>query len=70
MRLSVVHLVQPLAEMSLIVEQHTEMEQDLAKEWKTMTRLLWAKREEQILGAFSSTAGLYGDLWNRRQRIN
>ena len=44
-----------------IVEKFTEMEQDLAKERKTMTRL-WAKREEQIRGVIDSTAGMYGDL--------
>jgi hypothetical protein len=44
-----------------IVEKFTEMEEDLARERKTMTRL-WAKREEQIRGVISSTAGMYGDL--------
>jgi hypothetical protein len=44
-----------------IVEKFTEMEEDLSKERKTMTRL-WAKREEQIRGVISSTAGMYGDL--------
>jgi hypothetical protein len=44
-----------------IVEKFTEMEQDLAKERRTMTRL-WAKREEQIRGVIESTAGMYGDL--------
>lgn len=44
-----------------IVEKFTEMEQDLARERKTMTRL-WAKREEQIRGVIESTAGIYGDL--------
>jgi hypothetical protein len=37
------------------------MEEDLSRERKTMTRL-WAKREEQIRGVISSTAGMYGDL--------
>jgi hypothetical protein len=37
------------------------MEEDLAKERRTMTRL-WAKREEQIRGVIDSTAGIYGDL--------
>ena len=44
-----------------IVERFTEMEEDLSRERKTMTRL-WAKREEQIRGVISSTAGMYGDL--------
>ncbi len=37
------------------------MENDLARERKTMTRL-WAKREEQIRGVIESTASMYGDL--------
>jgi hypothetical protein len=49
------------AHVEAIVEKFTEMEQDLAKERKTMTRL-WAKREEQIRGVIESTAGMYGDL--------
>ena len=44
-----------------IVEKFTEMREDLDKERKTMTRL-WAKREEQLLGVITSTAGMYGDL--------
>ena len=44
-----------------IVEKFTDMQQDLDKERKTMTRL-WAKREEQIRGVIESTAGMYGDL--------
>jgi len=49
------------AHVESIVEKFTEMETDLAKERKTMTRL-WAKREEQIRGVIESTAGMYGDL--------
>ncbi len=49
------------AHVESIVEKFTEMEQDLARERKTMTRL-WAKREEQIRGVIDSTAGMYGDL--------
>ncbi len=49
------------AHVESIVEKFTEMEQDLAKERKTMTRL-WAKREGQIRGVIESTAGMYGDL--------
>ncbi len=44
-----------------IVEKFTDMQQDLDKERKSMTRL-WAKREEQIRGVLEATAGLYGDL--------
>lgn len=44
-----------------IVEKFSEMQLDLEKERKTMTRL-WAKREEQIRGVIESTAGMYGDL--------
>lgn len=44
-----------------IVEKFTDMQQDLDKERKVMTRL-WAKREEQIRGVIESTAGMYGDL--------
>jgi hypothetical protein len=44
-----------------IVEKFTEIEEDLSRERKTMTRL-WAKREELIRGVISSTAGMYGDL--------
>ncbi|MCK6483330.1 MAG: DUF2130 domain-containing protein [Phycisphaerae bacterium] len=44
-----------------IVEKFSDMQDDLDKERKTMTRL-WAKREEQIRGAIESTAGMYGDL--------
>jgi len=49
------------AHVESIVEKFTEMEQDLAKERKTMTRF-WLKREEQIRGVIESTAGMYGDL--------
>jgi hypothetical protein len=44
-----------------IVEKFSDMQTDLDKERKTMTRL-WAKREEQIRGVIQSTAGMYGDL--------
>jgi hypothetical protein len=44
-----------------IVEKFVEMQSDLDRERKTMTRL-WAKREEQIRGVIESTAGMYGDL--------
>jgi len=44
-----------------IVEKFSDMQADLEKERKTMTRG-WAKREEQIRGVIESTAGMYGDL--------
>ena len=49
------------AHIEAIVEKFTEMEEDLSKERKAMTRL-WAKREEHIRGVIESTAELYGDL--------
>ena len=47
--------------VAAIVEKFADMQADLEKERKTMTRL-WAKREEQIRGVIESTAGMYGDL--------
>lgn len=47
--------------IAAIVEKFSEMQSDLDKERKTMTRL-WAKREEQIRGVVESTAGMYSDL--------
>jgi hypothetical protein len=44
-----------------IVEKFSDMQSDLDRERKTMTRL-WAKREQQIAGVIESTAGMYGDL--------
>lgn len=44
-----------------IVEKFTDMQADLDRERKMMTRM-WAKREEQLKGVLDSTAGLYGDL--------
>ena len=44
-----------------IVEKFADMQSDLDKERKTMTKL-WAKREEQIRCVIESTAGMYGDL--------
>jgi hypothetical protein len=44
-----------------IVEKFTDMQDDLDRERKAMTRL-WAKREEQIHGVLEATAGMYGDL--------
>jgi hypothetical protein len=44
-----------------VVERFTDMQADLDRERKAMTRL-WAKREEQIRGVVEATAGLYGDL--------
>jgi hypothetical protein len=44
-----------------IVEKFSEMQNDLEKERKAMTRL-WAKREFQIRGVIEATAGMVGDL--------
>jgi hypothetical protein len=44
-----------------IVEKFTDMQADLDRERKTMTRL-WAKREAQIQAVVESTVGMYGDL--------
>lgn len=44
-----------------IVEKFSDMQADLERERKTMTRL-WAKRETQIRGVIESTIGMYGDL--------
>jgi hypothetical protein len=44
-----------------IVEQFTEMQGDLDRERKAMTKL-WARREQQIRCVVESTAGMYGDL--------
>lgn len=44
-----------------IVEKFSDMQADLDRERKAMTRL-WAKRESQIHGVIESTVGMYGDL--------
>jgi hypothetical protein len=44
-----------------IVEKFSDMQDDLDRERKMMTRQ-WAKREQQIRGVIESTAGMYGDL--------
>jgi len=44
-----------------IVEKFSDMQTDLDRERKSMTRL-WAKREAQIQGVIESTVGMYGDL--------
>jgi len=44
-----------------IVEKISDMQADLDRERKAMTRL-WAKREAQIRGVIESTVGMYGDL--------
>lgn len=44
-----------------IVEKFTDMQGDLDRERKMMTRM-WAKRDEQIRLVIESTAGMYGDL--------
>lgn len=47
--------------MQAIVEKFTEMQSDLERERRTMTRL-WAKRDAQIRGVLESAAGMYGDM--------
>ncbi len=44
-----------------IVEKFSDMQADLQKEKKWMQKM-WAKREKQIEGVISTTAGMYGDL--------
>ncbi|WP_299082975.1 DUF2130 domain-containing protein [uncultured Ruegeria sp.] len=44
-----------------IVEKFSDMQSDLDREKKAMTRL-WAKREQQIQSVIESTVGMYGDL--------
>ncbi|MGB6082516.1 MAG: DUF2130 domain-containing protein [Xanthobacteraceae bacterium] len=44
-----------------IVDKFTDMQADLDRERKTITRL-WAKREQQLNAVITSSAGLYGDL--------
>jgi len=44
-----------------IVEKFADMQEDLDKERRMMTKQ-WAKREEQIRCVIESTAGMYGDL--------
>jgi hypothetical protein len=44
-----------------IVEKFTDMQEDLEKERRTMTRL-WEKRQAQIRAVIDATAGMYGDL--------
>jgi hypothetical protein len=44
-----------------IVERFSEMQLDLDRERRAMTKL-WAKREAQIHGVIDATAGMYGDL--------
>ena len=47
--------------ISAIIEKFKDMQADLDRERKAMTKL-WAKREEQIRGILDSTSGLCGDL--------
>jgi len=44
-----------------IVERFSDMQEDLERERKAMTRL-WAKREQQIRTVIEATVGMYGDL--------
>lgn len=47
--------------VEIIVEKFTDMQDDLDKGRKVITRQ-WAKREEQIRLVLEATAGMYGDL--------
>jgi hypothetical protein len=44
-----------------IVEKFTDMQEDLEKERKVITKQ-WSKREEQIRLVLEATTGMYGDL--------
>lgn len=44
-----------------IVEKFTDMQTDLDRERKAMTRM-WAKREQQLNAVINDSAGFYGDL--------
>ena len=44
-----------------IVEKFADMQEDLDKERRMMTKQ-WSKREQQIRLVIESTAGMYGDL--------
>jgi hypothetical protein len=44
-----------------IVEKFADMQEDLNRERKMMTKQ-WAKRDEQIRSVIDATAGMYGDL--------
>ena len=50
-----------------IVEKFSDMQADLDRERKSMTRLR-AKREAQIQGVIESTVGMYGDLQGIAER--
>jgi hypothetical protein len=47
--------------ISAIVDQFSEMQEDLDEERRAATRL-WAKRETQIRGVIEATVGMYSDL--------
>lgn len=51
-----------------IVEKFSDMQADLDRERKAMTRL-WVKREMQIQGVIESTVGMYGDLQGIAGRV-
>jgi Uncharacterized protein conserved in bacteria (DUF2130) len=44
-----------------VVEKFSDVQADLDRERKTMTRL-WAKREAQMDGVVDAAVGMYGDL--------
>jgi hypothetical protein len=43
------------------IDKFTDMQADLDRERKAITRL-WAKREQQLNAVITSSAGLHGDL--------
>jgi hypothetical protein len=47
--------------VSAIVERFKELQDDLDKERKAITKM-WAKRQQQIDGAIESTVGMFGDF--------
>jgi hypothetical protein len=53
-------LIEP-PDLEAIAERFSDMQNDLDKERKAMTRL-WAKREQQIRTVIEATVGMYGDL--------
>lgn len=47
--------------VSAIVERFKELQEDLDKERKAITKI-WAKRQQQIDGAIEATVGMFGDF--------
>lgn len=53
--------INPRDRVEAIVEKITEMQLDLARERKAMTRL-WSKRGAQIQGVIEATVGIYAEF--------